>query len=135
MRQLSFLGIVSVLLVFTIVSCSTMGGDMEPVTGASAFYLNDYDLEILKEKALDGDAQASFQVYQHYELGKRDSMSSLAWLQIAANKDYAKAQYALGYTYAYNNLLKNIDLAKYWLHLASKNGLKKADELIEELQD
>lgn len=123
------------LLALSMMSCLSGGAtDMKPIAGASSFYLDDADLSSLKEKALSGDNAAALRVYRHYEMGKGDPMSSLPWLELAANRSDADAQYILGYTYAHVNLFKNISLAKYWLSEASRNGSAKATALLAELQ-
>ena len=106
--------------------------EMTPISGASNFYLNDVDLNSLKEKALSGNAKAALQVYQHYAMGKGDIISSFPWLQIAANRNDVDAQYIMGYTCVHVDLFKNIPLAKFWLNEASRNGSIRAKELLKE---
>lgn len=66
---------------------------MNPITGASSFYLKNNELTFLKTKALKGDAEAAFRVYEHYEMVTGDIISGFPWLQIAASKGDLNAQY------------------------------------------
>lgn len=124
--------IVGVLLASIITSCFSAGGiAMKPISGASSFYLDNADLDSLKEEALNGNARAAFRVYQHYAMGKGDIISSFPWLQIAATGNDVEAQYIMGYTYLHVDLFKNIPLARFWLNEALKNGSINAKELLE----
>ena len=99
-----------------------------------SYILSDSDLKIAKGKALKGDAEAAFQVYQHYSDGKFDSIAACPWIQIAANKGHVTAQYNLGYLYMHWDIIENKQLARFWLKEAEKNGLSEATELLKELE-
>lgn len=129
-RRAAFIG----FLVLNLGAClSTRADDPKPIAGASTFYLDSAELNSLRDKALNGDAGAALSIYQHYDFAKGDSISAFPWLQIAANRDNADAQYAMDYTCLYVSIVKNIQLARYWLRRASENGSVEATALLREL--
>jgi TPR repeat protein len=135
MRKLTFIFIG--IIIFSGATFSVANGDQEMklISGAASFYLSDSDLELAKKNALEGDAKSSYQIYQHYYIGKGDIVSAFPWLHIAANNGYVDAQYSIGYVYTNVDLLKNIQLGKYWLEEAERNGSARAKELLEEIKE
>ena len=83
------------------------------------------------KKALNGDAQAQFELGEMYDLGKgglyQDREEAFRWYSKAAEKGLPAAQYNLGFMY-YNGkgTEKNLDEAKKWWRLAARQGNIKA---------
>ena len=128
--------IIGVALLSGATSCSTQNErKVKYAMPWMSFILSDSDLKVAKEKALKGDAESAFQVYQHYSGGKFDTISAFSWLNIAANEGNVIAQYNLGFIYMHSDIFKNIQLARFWLKEAEKNGEKEATGLLEELEE
>ncbi len=123
------------LISFAVSSVTTAGQETELRSLNTGYVLSDSDLRLMKNKAFEGDAGSAFQIYLHYSLGKYDSICAFGWLQIAANKGHAVAQYNLGSTYMDVALFKNIKLAVFWLKEAEKNGEEMATERLKELEE
>ncbi len=96
-----------------------------------SFYLSDSDLEAAENKAIYGDAQAALKVALYYDTVKMDSMSSIQWMNIAANQGNVTAQLNMAKWYLYDPRYKNEKLAIFWLKEAENNGSAEAKELLE----
>ncbi len=135
MKRLAYIIIGIVILLVAASFAATVGQETDSISFNANYIISDSDLPLMKKKALDGDAESAFQIYLHYSLGKFDSICAFGWLQIAANQGHAKAQYNLGSTYMEVALFKNMELAKFWLKKAEKNGEKWATERLVELEE
>ncbi|MGA8201693.1 MAG: hypothetical protein WB814_16620, partial [Candidatus Sulfotelmatobacter sp.] len=61
------------------------------------------DANVYRARAEQGDAEAQLKVARMYYYGKgvpQDYAEAARWCRKAADQDYAKAQYCLGYSYS-----------------------------------
>ena len=83
-------------------------------------------VEELKLRAKDGDAEAQYQVGQHYE-SKFDDAEAAKWWRLAAEQGHAMAQYKFGWYHEYGRgATKNLAEAETWYRKAAEQGVSKA---------
>lgn len=89
--------------------------------------------------ALQGDANAQFELGSMYEVGglvTQNHNKALEWYTKAAEQGYAKAQYRLGSMYFYGNgVHQNLSTAKNFFCQACDNGDKNSCEKYEDLRE
>lgn len=90
----------------------------------------DFDIARLRSLALDGDAEAQYQLAKWYAKSEAtgDDVQASHWWQLAAKQGLAKAQYALGIVYA-NGRGVRTDHARavHWYRQAADQGLAEAE--------
>lgn len=98
------------LMIFMIFGCSSQ----PPVSSTgSRYYLSSNQLQILKGKAINGDAASSFRLAGFYESNKNDFNEAEFWYRLSAEQGHKDAALILAYLYQFH--FKNYEKAIYWL--------------------
>lgn len=82
--------------------------------------------QLVLTAALGGDSSAEYFIAELYRSGKwvdKRPGQALAWFQRAAKQGFVPAQFSAGMLYAEKNRHRE---AKYWMHVAARNGHKKS---------
>lgn len=90
--------------------------------------LSKTEVDELTEKALRGDKNAAYKVYDYYHSVERNDDNWIKWLEVAAKNGHAEAQYIHGAR------LINADKKKaiYWLRKAADQGHEGARSTLKE---
>ena len=108
------------------------------VSTKTIYNLTDEEREVLEKKSFDGDAAASFRLYEYYSLSNPNLEKEFQYLEVAATQGHPIAQYNLGclmtrirgpYTPWYD-----LDKAIYWMEKSAKNGDKEAKRNLPKLK-
>ena len=127
------------VVIFSVSSCMTKKPQRQKevlhVVGIGEEYiLSDSELARTKIMAIKGDNEAAWKVAHYYGDIKKDTFSAVGWLLLAANNGYVDAQTLLGSMHQKDDILENLELQKYWLKRAAKNGSKGAKMDLERLE-
>lgn len=91
-------------------------------------------VETLKEMAENGDAEAQYNLFGLYFVGKdvqKDLKKAIYWCKKSAEQGYANAQYALGACYSDGDgVLVDKNKAFYWLEKSAKQDINGAQYLL-----
>ena len=92
----------------------------------ACFAFSDDEIMNIETKAIQGDAEAQFDLGLLYEYGrgvKQDYRKAREWFEKAATQDNAEAQYNLGVMYTKGEgVRQNYATAKEWYGKACDNG-------------
>ena len=93
------------------------------------------DIDAVKEKAENGDAQAQYLLGWCYGTGNaglsQDYYMATVWLEKAAQQGYEAAQYFLGWCYYYGHgVKKDYKQAEHWYGEAAKQGNAEAASMV-----
>lgn len=136
-----------IIFIALMVSFYTFGGkiaeseDDDQWMSQSTFTIYDLSDEQkfdLEKKSKNGDAEASFRLYQYYCFTINNIDELLKYLEISASQGNIIAQYNYGMFLSDTNpaLTKHYDLDKaiYWMGMAAKNGDIGAQKKLLELK-
>lgn len=100
--------------------------------------LSEKDKTELEVKSLNGDANASFRLYQYYSFTLNDIDEQMRFLKRAACQGNNVAQYNYGFFLSYDDpefaKYYNLNEAIYWMGLAAKKDHGIAETMLEELK-
>ena len=96
------------------------------------------NIEELKQRASQGDAEAQFELGKAYECGRDvvvNLWESVKWYRLAAEHGVVDAQYNLGVCYYEGTgVEEDLEEAVKWWRLAAEKGNEDAKEVLEKLQ-
>lgn len=91
-------------------------------------------LFVLTDKAMEGDAQAQFELGRRYLKGAgvaHDDAKALHWVRTSAEQGYARAEAGLGWMYAVGRGVKRDDgLSCIWYGRAAEQGYAVAQRML-----
>lgn len=99
------------------------------INPSARFRLSKEQLTEQTTKAKQGDGDAAFKLYQHFDMTTEDQKSSFFWLEKAAFSDHPIALYNIAHTYIYDEKYVNHEKAMYWLN----RGVDASDPHVKEL--
>jgi len=108
---------------------------LEPVHANSDLELTESQRSELAEKANAGDNKAAARLGYFYDFVTHDRDSAYFWFKKAALNGDAQSQYNLGVRTLGTSAPDKCTEAKYWLTMASQNGMTQAQESLERLGD
>ncbi len=111
-----------------------------PLKGAPRFANSDLGLtnaqrDKLIAEANAGNNTAAARLGMYYDFTTSDRESAYYWFRKAALNGHLQSQYNLGVRSLGKRSLENCIEAKYWFEMASKNGMEKAQQALERLDD
>ncbi len=91
--------------------------------------------EILMPMALQGDAEAQFQIGWMYRYGQglpQNACLATVWHDKAARQGHGRAQHSMAFSYfSRDGLMRDYELAYRWLRQAIRNGIDVGEVIIE----
>jgi len=116
----------SILILFCLLGCTREKdhkGTIGPVAGNSSFDLSSQEEAELLAKAKNGDNDAAYRLYEYYNFVRLDFEQSFFWIEKAAERGNAKAQYNLGVILLDRERPQyNPERARYWFSKAAEQG-------------
>ena len=110
---------------------TTMESDTPPISSGSTHFLTKKQIKELSIEGENGNQDSAFRLYLYYLLSIYDEKKSLYWLEISAKGGHPTAQYNMAHIMKEKNRISD---AMYWAEMAKKNGVERADDLINEIK-